>query len=86
MVELEQMREKYQLQERVELLGAVRPGDVRGVSGEWFWVTKSPFSTLYHQSSSPFSTLSGRTFVTKWQTTYFDIGVCATGLEAKALV
>lgn len=32
MVELEQMREKYQLQERVELVGAVRPSDVRDVS------------------------------------------------------
>nr|XP_019045831.1 phosphatidylinositol glycan, class A [Kwoniella bestiolae CBS 10118]OCF24761.1 phosphatidylinositol glycan, class A [Kwoniella bestiolae CBS 10118] len=31
MVELEQMREKYQLQDRVELLGRVRPGDVRDV-------------------------------------------------------
>jgi hypothetical protein len=32
MVELEQMREKYELQDRVELLGAVMPGDVQGVS------------------------------------------------------
>ncbi|WWC62404.1 uncharacterized protein I303_105000 [Kwoniella dejecticola CBS 10117] len=31
MVELEQMREKYQLQDRVELLGRVKPGDVRDV-------------------------------------------------------
>jgi hypothetical protein len=33
MVELEQMREKYQLQDRIELLGSIRPGDVRDVSG-----------------------------------------------------
>lgn len=32
MVELEQMREKYLLQERVELIGAVRPSEVRNVS------------------------------------------------------
>lgn len=32
MVELEQMREKYELQGRVELLGRVNPGDVRDVS------------------------------------------------------
>ncbi|KIR29772.1 phosphatidylinositol glycan, class A [Cryptococcus deuterogattii LA55] len=31
MVELEQMREKYELQGRVELLGRVNPGDVRDV-------------------------------------------------------
>ncbi|OCF43934.1 phosphatidylinositol glycan, class A [Kwoniella heveanensis CBS 569] len=31
MVELEQMREKYQLQDRVELLGRVKPADVRDV-------------------------------------------------------
>lgn len=31
-VELEQMREKYMLQDRVELVGAVRHGDVRDVS------------------------------------------------------
>ncbi|WVQ80550.1 hypothetical protein IAT38_002655 [Cryptococcus sp. DSM 104549] len=31
MVELEQMREKFELQQRVELLGRVRPGDVRDV-------------------------------------------------------
>nr|ODN79223.1 phosphatidylinositol glycan, class A [Cryptococcus depauperatus CBS 7841] len=31
MVELEQMREKYELQTRVELLGKVKPGDVRDV-------------------------------------------------------
>lgn len=31
-VELEQMREKYLIQERVELVGAVRQGDVRAVS------------------------------------------------------
>lgn len=40
MVELEQMREKYQLQERVELLGAVKPGDVRDVS-IWSLVTSA---------------------------------------------
>lgn len=34
MVELEQMREKYLLQERVELVGAVRPSEVRNVSYE----------------------------------------------------
>jgi phosphatidylinositol glycan class A protein len=32
MVDLEQMREKYQLQDRIELLGSVRPQDVRDVS------------------------------------------------------
>ncbi|KAK8858442.1 hypothetical protein IAR55_002669 [Kwoniella newhampshirensis] len=31
MVELEQMREKYQLQDRVDLLGSVKPSDVRDV-------------------------------------------------------
>lgn len=31
MVDLEQMREKYQLQDRIELLGSVRPSDVRDV-------------------------------------------------------
>lgn len=31
MVDLLQMREKYELQDRVELLGPVRPADVRGV-------------------------------------------------------
>ncbi|WWD18332.1 hypothetical protein CI109_102782 [Kwoniella shandongensis] len=31
MVELEQMREKYQLQDRIELLGSVKPSDVRDV-------------------------------------------------------
>ena len=32
MVELEQMREKYQLQDRIELLGSVPPSGVRDVS------------------------------------------------------
>lgn len=32
MVELQQMREKYGLQDQVELLGSIRPGDVRAVS------------------------------------------------------
>jgi glycosyltransferase involved in cell wall biosynthesis len=32
MVELEQMREKYLLQDRIELLGSIRPSDVREVS------------------------------------------------------
>jgi hypothetical protein len=32
MVELEQMREKYQLQDRIELLGSIKPSDVRDVS------------------------------------------------------
>lgn len=32
MVDLEQMREKYQLQDRVELLGSIKPADVRNVS------------------------------------------------------
>ena len=31
MVELEQMREKYQLQDRIELLGTVKPSEVRNV-------------------------------------------------------
>ena len=31
MVELEQMREKYQLQDRIELLGTVEPSEVRNV-------------------------------------------------------
>ena len=33
MVELEQMREKYQLQDRIELLGSIPPSGVRDVSG-----------------------------------------------------
>lgn len=32
MVELEQMREKYQLQDRIELLGSIPPSGVRDVS------------------------------------------------------
>jgi hypothetical protein len=44
MVELEQMREKYQLQERVELLGAVKPGDVRDVS--WTNLGSSSIGTV----------------------------------------
>ena len=31
MVDLEQMREKFQLQDRIELLGSIRPSDVRSV-------------------------------------------------------
>ena len=31
MVELEQMREKYQLQDRIELRGSIHPADVRNV-------------------------------------------------------
>ena len=31
MVDLEQMREQYQLQDRIELLGSIRPSDVRNV-------------------------------------------------------
>ena len=31
MVELEQMREKYLLQDRIELLGPIKPSDVRDV-------------------------------------------------------
>jgi glycosyltransferase involved in cell wall biosynthesis len=32
MVELEQMREKYRLQDRIELLGGIKPSDVQTVS------------------------------------------------------
>lgn len=31
LIDLLQMREKYRLQDRIELLGAVKPGDVRSV-------------------------------------------------------
>ena len=43
MVELEQMREKYQLQDRLELLGSIKPSEVRNVCAEvsecleWQW-------------------------------------------------
>ena len=35
-VELEQMREKYTLQDRVEMCGAIRQSDVQNVSGICF--------------------------------------------------
>lgn len=46
MVELEQMREKYQLQDKIELLGSIPPSQVRDVSPVPF----SSFSVPYHVS------------------------------------
>jgi hypothetical protein len=42
MVELEQMREKHLLQDRIELLGNVAPGDVHSVRSAILFV----FSTI----------------------------------------
>jgi len=52
MVDLEQMREKYQLQDRIELLGSIRPTDVRDVSQSS--LPSSPrASSFFPSSSSP---------------------------------
>jgi len=39
LVDLEQMREKYQLQDRIKLLGSIKPSDVRNVSHPFFTVS-----------------------------------------------
>lgn len=71
MVELEQMREIYLLQDRIELLGAVPPGQVTDVSARYVHTSRNPSLT-----STPHQVLNrGQIYLSTSLTEAFGISI-----------